>query len=127
MCPTAVDASAESALMPARVGREGRGAVSKTFRYIHERSAGPMKQALVTSTHMPPRTDCNTCHAMPWPAAPTRSMGLGPVSMSSRLRESDDKGGKKAGGSHWKPGDYKQRSSEAIVGEVGHPRRTRAC
>lgn len=45
-------------------------------------------------------------------------MGLGAVSMSSRLRESD-KGGKK-GGSHWKPGDHKQRSSEAVVGEVGH-------
>eukprot|EP00903_Cladosiphon_okamuranus_P012263 g11501.t1 len=54
-------------------------------------------------------------------AAPTRSVGLGTVSMSSRLRESDDKGGKK-GGSHWKPGDHKPRSSEAVVGEVSSSR-----
>lgn len=40
--------------------------------------------------------------------------------MSSRLRESDDKGAKK-GGSYWKAGDKNQRSSEAVVGEVGGP------
>lgn len=69
----------------------------------------------------PPPVNRLLCRAMPCravPAASTRSVGLGAVSMSSRLRESDDNGGKKAK-SHWKPGDYKKRSSEAIVGEVG--------
>ena len=39
--------------------------------------------------------------------------------MSSRLRESDDRGGRKGGG-YWSGVEKKQRSSEAAVGEVRH-------
>lgn len=52
-------------------------------------------------------------------AASTRSVsGFGPMSMSSRLRESDDRGGRKGSG-YWSGVEKKQRSSEAAVGEVG--------
>lgn len=38
--------------------------------------------------------------------------------MSSRLRESDDRGGRKGSG-YWSGVEKKQRSSDAAVGEVG--------